>query len=109
MKAIMITLTEQAAQQIKSMQADPANADKVLHLKVEAGGCSGMEYAMTFSELQEGTPVFERSGAKLAVDAKSLKVISGSEINFDDGLHGKGFDIRNPNANSTCGCGRSFS
>ncbi|MCD8483383.1 MAG: iron-sulfur cluster assembly accessory protein [Verrucomicrobia bacterium] len=105
----MITLTENAARQIAQLQENEDNQGKVLHLRVEAGGCSGLEYAMGFAEYQEGTPLFERSGAKLAVDAKSLKVIDGSEIDFDDGLHGKGFDIRNPNASSTCGCGRSFS
>lgn len=105
----MITLTENAARQIAKLQDVEDHAGKVLHLKVEAGGCSGLEYAMGFQHYKDGTPIFEKMGARLAIDAKSLKVIDGSEIDFDDGLHGKGFDIRNPNAKSTCGCGRSFS
>lgn len=67
-----------------------------------------MEYAMGFGEPEAGDERFEADGLVYYVDRKSLEQLSGSEVDYDDGLTGKGFEVRNPNASSTCGCGRSF-
>jgi len=67
-----------------------------------------MEYAMEFAQPEESDESFEQGGLEYLVDRKSLSHLDGSEIDFDDGLTGKGFEIRNPNAQSTCGCGKSF-
>ena len=67
-----------------------------------------MEYAMEFAHPAETDEKYEQDGLTYLVDQKSLGRLSGSEIDFDDGLTGKGFQIQNPNAESTCGCGKSF-
>lgn len=82
--------------------------ERSLRVFIESGGCSGLEYGMSFDEPREGDEVCESHGVRFFVDAKSLERLNGSEIDFDDGLSGKGFEIRNPNAKTTCGCGRSF-
>ena len=79
-----------------------------MRLSVKAGGCSGMEYAMEFAQPADSDDICEQDGLSYLVDKKSCKLLDGCEIDFDDGLSGKGFEIRNPNAQSTCGCGRSF-
>jgi iron-sulfur cluster assembly protein/iron-sulfur cluster insertion protein len=89
------------------MQSAQAAAGK-LRLFVENGGCSGMQYGMSFDEPKQGDTVCESEGVALVVDPASLAHLSGVSIDFDDGLHGKGFEIHNPNAKSTCGCGKSF-
>jgi len=105
----MITLTEQAATAITRMRAERgASEDQHLRVYIEAGGCSGLEYAMAFATAEEGDHQMESHGVTFLVDDRSLTKLDGSEIHFDDGLTGKGFEIRNPNAASTCGCGKSF-
>ena len=79
-----------------------------LRLFIENGGCSGLQYGMSFDEAKEGDAAFESEGVAIVVDPKSLEHLDGTTVDFDDGLHGKGFEIRNPNAHSTCGCGKSF-
>lgn len=105
----MITLTARAARQIEAMRSSIGSADKRLRVLVESGGCSGFQYGMSFDEPKPDDAQFESEGVAMVVDPASLAYLSGSTIDFDDGLHGKGFDIRNPNAQSTCGCGKSFS
>lgn len=104
----MITLTDSAVQQIAKLEAEKAVAGQKLRVFVEAGGCSGFEYGMSFDAKKEGDRELEDNGVSFLVDETSYEYLDGSEIHFDDGLGGKGFDIRNPNASSTCGCGRSF-
>ena len=104
----MIRLTEKAIAAIQSLAKERAEPDQLMRLSVKAGGCSGMEYAMEFTQPADTDEACEQDGLSYLVDAKSLKLLDGSEIDFDDGLSGKGFEIRNPNAESTCGCGRSF-
>jgi len=104
----MIRLTEKAVSAIQALAGERAEPGQLMRLSIKAGGCSGMEYAMEFTHPAETDQPFEQSGLSYLVDAKSLKLLDGSEIDFDDGLSGKGFEIRNPNAQSTCGCGRSF-
>lgn len=104
----MLTLTESAASQIKRLQEEQADAEHRLRIFVDAGGCSGFEYGMSFSCKQEGDHEFEDRGVSFYMDAASLEYMKGSVVEFDDSLHGKGFQIQNPNATNTCGCGRSF-
>tara|TARA_B100000989_G_C19522180_1_gene464773 strand:+ start:320 stop:673 length:354 start_codon:yes stop_codon:yes gene_type:complete len=104
----MITLTERAAKQISTLQSDLNDGTKVLRIFVESGGCSGMQYGMSFDEPSVEDTVIECHGVKVLMDPKSLEVLKDVTIDFDDGLHGKGFEIKNPNAKNSCGCGRSF-
>ena len=105
----MITLTPRAAQRVRSMHAELAAPAKRLRVFVESGGCSGFQYGMSFDEAKEGDAELTSEGVPMLLDPASLAYLDGSAIDFDDGLHGKGFEIKNPNAQSTCGCGKSFS
>jgi iron-sulfur cluster assembly protein/iron-sulfur cluster insertion protein len=104
----MIALTENAARHIQKLQRESGAAGKVLRLFVEPGGCSGFEYGMSFDEAKAGDQRMESAGVAFLVDPGSLEYLDGSTVHFDDGLQGKGFEVRNPRASSTCGCGRSF-
>ncbi len=104
-----VSLTESAAQQIRSMLADqPENAGKILRIYVEGGGCSGMQYGMVFDEKRDNDRVSEFFGVSVLVDAVSAEYLKGAVVDFSDALTGGGFKISNPNAKSSCGCGKSF-
>jgi iron-sulfur cluster assembly accessory protein len=105
----MITLTPRAANQVRTMQSQMGDPNKRLRVLVESGGCSGFQYGMSFDEPKAEDTQLESEGVPLIIDPTSLAYLQGSSIDFDDGLHGKGFEIKNPNAQSTCGCGKSFS
>lgn len=105
----MITLTPRAAKQVRSMHAELNAPEKLLRVLVESGGCSGFQYGMSFDDAKPDDTRLESEGVPILIDPTSLAYLSGSAIDFDDGLHGKGFEIKNPNAQSTCGCGKSFS
>jgi iron-sulfur cluster assembly protein/iron-sulfur cluster insertion protein len=105
----MITLTPRAAGQIRQMQKDLGAEGKTLRLLVESGGCSGFQYGMSFDEPKADDQRFESEGVAMLLDPTSAAYLAGSQVDFDDGLQGKGFEIKNPNAQSTCGCGKSFS
>jgi|SRR5580658_5818070 iron-sulfur cluster assembly accessory protein len=104
----MIQLTPRAANQVRTMREGAATPGGRLRLFIENGGCSGLQYGMSFDEPKEGDAAFESEGVAIVVDPKSLEHLDGTTVDFDDGLHGKGFEIKNPNAHSTCGCGKSF-
>jgi iron-sulfur cluster assembly protein/iron-sulfur cluster insertion protein len=104
----MITLTPRAAQRVKTMRSELDSAEKRLRIFVETGGCSGFQYGMSFDEPKAGDNELESEGVAILIDPASLAYLQGSAVDFDDGLHGKGFEIKNPNAQSTCGCGKSF-
>lgn len=104
----MITLTARAATKVRELQ-DDAGEGKLLRVFVESGGCSGFQYGMSFDEQKGEDRVIESEGVTILMDDASLAYMDGSTIDFDDGLQGKGFEIQNPNAQSTCGCGKSFS
>ncbi|MGF1484846.1 MAG: iron-sulfur cluster insertion protein ErpA [Opitutales bacterium] len=104
----MISLTPAAAGQISKLREEKAQDDQLLRIFVEAGGCSGFEYGMSFDAKKPEDTQLESEGIAFVVDPTSLDYLSGSVVDFDDGLQGKGFEIKNPNASSTCGCGRSF-
>ena len=105
----MITLSARAAAQVRSMQDELNDPAKRLRVFVESGGCSGFQYGMSFDGSKPEDTELESEGVKFLIDPTSLAYLQGSAIDFDDGLHGKGFEIKNPNAQSTCGCGKSFS
>jgi iron-sulfur cluster assembly protein/iron-sulfur cluster insertion protein len=105
----MITLTARAAKQVKTMHAELGAPEKRLRVLVESGGCSGFQYGMSFDSPKPGDNALESEGVSFVIDPASLAYLQGSVIDFDDGLQGKGFEIKNPNAQSTCGCGKSFS
>ena len=104
----MITLTPRAAQQVRTMHAALEDKERRLRIFVETGGCSGFQYGMSFDQPKPGDTSFESEGVRILVDPSSLAYLENSNVDFDDGLQGKGFEIRNPNAQSTCGCGKSF-
>ncbi len=105
-----IKITEKAAREVKKIM-DENNVPETYGLRVgvKGGGCSGLTYTLGFDgEQKEGDTVIEYNGVKLFVDGKSLFYLSGTELDFTDGLNGKGFIFNNPNAAKTCGCGESF-
>lgn len=104
----MIILTTRAAVAVQQLQKEKGAEDRPLRIFVEAGGCSGLEYGMSFEEGKDSDVSLESEGVPFRVCAKSFERLKGSVVDFDDGLMGKGFEIKNPNAQSTCGCGRSF-
>jgi iron-sulfur cluster assembly protein len=80
-----------------------------LRVSVVGGGCSGLSYKMDFdNETKPGDQVFESNGIKVVTDLKSFLYLVGTELDFSDGLNGKGFYFNNPNASRSCGCGESF-
>jgi iron-sulfur cluster assembly protein len=107
----MITVSEKAKKQIHDlMVADHMDLEKgFVRVGVQGGGCSGLTYQLKFdTEMQENDKVFEDKGVKVVVDKKSFLYLVGTELDFTDGLNGKGFQFNNPNASRTCGCGESF-
>jgi len=104
----MIKLTNSAVQQIQKLAAEKASDGQLLRIFVEAGGCSGFEYGMSFDDAKDDDKRLESNGVEFLMDETSLEYLNGSVVDFDDGLNGKGFEVNNPNASSTCGCGRSF-
>lgn len=108
----MINVTEKAVKEIKRIIAnDPASNGSNLRVMVVGGGCSGMSYKLGFDKepVAANDKVFEKDGVKIIVDQKSFLFLSGTELDFTDGLNGTGFVFNNPNAKRTCGCGSSFS
>ena len=107
-----IKVSDKARERIYQLLSEE-NLDKTTHflrVGVKGGGCSGLSYVLDFDDnLQEGDSVSEDNGIKVVVDKKSLLYLFGTELNFSDGLNGKGFEFINPNASRTCGCGESFS
>lgn len=106
---IEISLTEAAAQKIKSLMEKEGNSHSYLRVFVTGGGCSGLSYGMTFEEKEEeGDHVVESNGVKLLIDEFSAPYLSGTVVDFQESLMGTGFVINNPNAKSSCACGQSF-
>jgi iron-sulfur cluster assembly protein len=106
----MITLTEKGAEKVQEFLASQGEQTGVAGLRVgvRGGGCSGFQYALAFDQLRDGDEVFEDQGIRLLVDRQSLPYVSGSTIDFVDGLQGAGFKVDNPNVIAACGCGSSF-
>ncbi|MCX7727937.1 MAG: iron-sulfur cluster insertion protein ErpA [Bacteroidia bacterium] len=106
----MITITENAKNKaLELMKAENRPEGTFIRVAVEGGGCSGLTYKLEFdNQLKENDKVFEDKGIKIVVDKKSFLYLVGTELDYTDGLNGKGFVFNNPNATRTCGCGESF-
>ena len=106
----MITITPNALQKIEGLMADEGlTKEHFIRVSVVGGGCSGLSYNLDFDDQKrEGDQEFESNGAKIVCDMKSFLYLCGTELDFTDGLNGKGFNFVNPNATRTCGCGESF-
>jgi iron-sulfur cluster assembly accessory protein len=105
--ATLVSLTERAATKIKELMAEESEVG-VLRVAIQGGGCNGFEYALGFdAAAQEGDHEITAHGVPVVVDPYSAPYLSGTEIDFVDGLQG-GFAINNPNVVSSCGCGHSF-
>lgn len=106
---ITVTLTERAAKRINRILSD-APGKTALRLAVDGGGCSGFSYKFEMAQEAEADDVaIERDGATLLIDPVSLPYLQGSEVDFVDELMGQHFQVRNPQATASCGCGTSFS
>jgi iron-sulfur cluster assembly protein len=105
-----IIITDKAAKEIRRiMEENKIPLSFGLRVGVKGGGCSGLTYTLGFDEKpKESDSLIESNGIKLLVDGKSLFYLSGTELDFSDGLNGRGFVFNNPNAKKTCGCGESF-
>ena len=106
-----VTLSDVAAAKVAELLADEATGDELaLRVAVKAGGCSGYSYDMFFdSEFSDDDVLRTFGTVKVVVDKESAEMLSGSSLDYSDGLNGAGFHITNPNASRTCGCGSSFS
>ena len=106
----MIELTANAAAQLHALVEEKGLDVKTsgLRLSVEKGGCAGLQYAMSISAPEENDLVVERDDARLFIDADSLKWLDNSVIDYEEGLSGAGFRIKNPLSARSCGCGTSF-
>lgn len=106
----LLEFSDSAVKKLKSLQAEEKNPNLMLRVSVYGGGCSGFQY--TFSLEEEVKPVdrrVEKDGATLVIDQSSYQYLSGSTVDYVEGLEGAMFVVNNPNATSTCGCGASFS
>jgi iron-sulfur cluster assembly accessory protein len=102
----MIEVTDNAVRQLRSLVGDAV--EKGLRIGIAKGGCSGLQYEMTLGEAQAGDTVLQRDGARFFVDPESARHLRGATLDYHDALTGAGFQIVNPNAARTCGCGSSF-
>jgi len=106
----MITVSESAVIKIKDILAEENNPDLRLRVFVQGGGCSGMQYGFTLDDVQnEDDWNLDINGVKILVDSMSSGYLQGAEIDYKDDVMGASFTIKNPNAQTTCGCGSSFS
>ncbi len=105
-----IMITEKAAAQVAKLADAEGKPGAALRVAVQGGGCSGLTYKLTYDyDEREGDKSYNQHGVRLLVDKKSVIYLIGTELDFSDGLNGKGFTFSNPNAAKTCGCGTSFS
>jgi|TARA_Y100000817_G_scaffold155814_1_gene121795 iron-sulfur cluster assembly protein len=105
-----ITLSSAAADKVRSSLKIEKKEGYYLRMSVEGGGCSGMNYKMTFDkEEKEFDKIFESEGIKIICDLQSWMYLKGTNVEYSDDMLNGGFKISNPNAERTCGCGTSFS
>ena len=105
-----IVFTDAAATKVSELIAEEENPNLKLRVFISGGGCSGFQYVFTFDEdIEEGDSQVENQGVTLLIDPMSVQYLMGAEIDYKEDLQGAQFIIRNPNAQTTCGCGQSFS
>jgi iron-sulfur cluster assembly protein len=105
-----LVITDKAKDRIKTLKLE-SNLDETyfLRVSVQGGGCSGLSYKLDFDNtIKPGDQEFDSNSEKIVLDMKSFLYLAGTELDFSDGLNGKGFQFHNPNATRTCGCGESF-
>jgi iron-sulfur cluster assembly accessory protein len=102
----MINVTENAVQQLRALIG--AAADKGLRIGIARGGCSGLHYEMKIAGARPDDAVVEEQGIKFFIDKESAELLRGATLDYRDALTGAGFQMINPNAARTCGCGSSF-
>ena len=105
-----LTITDNAFVKIREILAEENNPDLKLRTFVQGGGCSGFQYGFTLDEEQnEDDFVIGKDNIIVLVDAMSMQYLTGAVIDYKEDLMGASFNISNPNAETTCGCGSSFS
>ncbi|OED49220.1 iron-sulfur cluster insertion protein ErpA [Endozoicomonas sp. (ex Bugula neritina AB1)] len=105
-----IILTDNAASKVNELMEDEDDKSQRLRVYVTGGGCSGFQYGFTFDDkLADDDTLVCKHGAEMVVDSLSYQYLVGAEVDYESGLEGSRFLVRNPNATSTCGCGSSFS
>lgn len=105
-----IAFTDSAASKVAELIAEENNPELKLRVYITGGGCGGFQYGFTFDDqAAEDDTVIEKHGVTVLVDSMSVQYLRGAEIDYKEDLSGARFVIRNPNAQTTCGCGSSFS
>ena len=105
-----LVFTSAAAGKVAELIEEEGNPELMLRIYIQGGGCSGFQYGFTFDEnVNDGDTEVETDGVKLLIDPMSIQYLMGAEIDYKEDLQGAQFIIRNPNAQTTCGCGSSFS
>ena len=106
----MINVSQSCVAKVQELIAEENNPDLKLRVFVQGGGCSGFQYGFTFDEIaNEDDFDIEVAGVKFLVDSMSAQYLQGANIDYVEDIHGSSFTIKNPNAQTTCGCGSSFS
>ncbi|MEK6562198.1 MAG: iron-sulfur cluster assembly accessory protein [Candidatus Binatota bacterium] len=106
--ALNLNITDPAVKRIKELVEAESKEGQGLRLKIVGGGCSGLQYKLDLDTERAGDRVFEKEGAKVLVDMKSLLYLNGTELDYREGLMESGFVFQNPNVKRSCGCGTSF-
>ena len=107
--APQLTVTEAAARKAGELLQANNKQDAAIRVFIKSGGCSGYSYGMAIDErTMEGDQIFEDRGVRIVVDPKSWQLLRGSEVDYVENMMGGGFNVNNPNATSSCGCGSSF-
>ena len=99
-----LILTDSAAHKVQTLIDEEGDDNLMLRVFISGGGCSGFQYGFTLDQQKEDDWVFETNGAKLLIDPMSVQYLRGAEIDYQEGLEGAQFVIKNPNAKTTCGC-----
>ncbi len=105
----LVAATESAIRQLKKLMENEQEGVTGVRMAVKGGGCSGLSYVLDFDREREGDNVLQQDDITFYMDRKSTIYLKGIQLDFKEGLDGKGFVFQNPNASSTCGCGESFS
>ena len=104
-----LIFSDNAVSKVRSLIEEEGNDSLSLRVFVTGGGCSGFQYELGFDEPRSDDRVIDQHGLKVFLDPRSILYLAGSTLDYKDGLMESGFKVENPNANSTCGCGESFS
>lgn len=105
-----ITLTDSLVHRIRQEQITESRPNLMLRLAIHGGGCAGFQYEFSYTEaVESGDRIFEKDDIRVVIDEMSMEYLDGATIDFSEELIGSVFCVRNPNAQSSCGCGTSFS